>query len=159
MAKKEIKGRIQHKRDTDANWKLKNAVLLNGEIIIVEMDDGSIRQKIGDGVKTYTQLPFYDEPLYKAVAEIKQNLGFISAVDFTLPASGWISGQQTISIAEVKTDQHGVVGLSQTITDAQYKATVAAAMYVSAQGNGTITVSCKGDVLQIDIPAVIILFS
>lgn len=61
MANKQFDARIRWKRDTSANWTSNNPVLLNGEIIIVDTDSGETRFKIGDGVKTYTQLPFEDE--------------------------------------------------------------------------------------------------
>lgn len=55
--------RIKNKRDTAANWETKNPVLLNGEIILVDTNAGEVRMKIGDGIKTYTQLPFIDETI------------------------------------------------------------------------------------------------
>lgn len=58
---KTLNTRIKQKRDTSANWELKNPVLLNGEIIIVDTASGEMRTKTGDGEKTYTQLPFDDE--------------------------------------------------------------------------------------------------
>ena len=61
MAYKELKTRIKWCRDTSANWTSNNPVLLDGEIIVVDTGSGETRFKIGDGVKTYTQLPFEDE--------------------------------------------------------------------------------------------------
>ena len=55
--------RIKLKRDTAVNWTVNNPVLLNGEIILVDTDGGELRAKVGDGTKTYTQLPFTDEIL------------------------------------------------------------------------------------------------
>lgn len=63
MAQRKFDARIQWKRDTSANWTAQNPVLLNGEIIIVDTDSGETRFKIGDGAKTYTQLPFEDEAI------------------------------------------------------------------------------------------------
>ena len=63
MAQKNLNARISWKRDTSANWTSVNPVLLNGEIIIVDTAEGNIRFKIGDGSKTYTQLPFEDEAI------------------------------------------------------------------------------------------------
>lgn len=57
----QINARVRHKRDTSANWTSQNPVLLSGELIVVDTDSGEVRFKIGDGVKTYTQLPFQDE--------------------------------------------------------------------------------------------------
>lgn len=159
MAQRKIDASFLYRRDTAANWENKNPVLLDGERIAVYTNAGAVRYKIGDGVKKYSQLPFDDEPLYNALAELEQNGGSASAVEFTLEASEWTNGQQTVTIAEMQANQHGITGLPQIVTEAQYEAAIEAAMYVSAQSDGTITVSCKGNTPQIDIPAVIILFS
>ena len=60
--------RIQTRRDTASNWETKNPVLLDGEMIIVTTNAGDTRFKIGDGTKTYTQLPFQDESLYNVLS-------------------------------------------------------------------------------------------
>ena len=65
---KNFSTRIKHKRDTSANWTSKNPVILYGEIILVDTADGELRAKIGDGTKTYTQLPFTDEALRSLIA-------------------------------------------------------------------------------------------
>lgn len=64
----DFRARIKHKRDTSANWTQNNPVILNGEIIIVDTDNG-VRIKVGDGVKKYTQLPFDDELLRSLIDE------------------------------------------------------------------------------------------
>ena len=73
MANKEILTRIKHKRDTSLNWTINNPVLLNGEIILVDIvgGNGELRAKIGDGIKTYTQLPFSDEILRDLINDSK----------------------------------------------------------------------------------------
>lgn len=56
--------RIRYRKDTDANWTSANPVLLKNERIIVETEVSGntvLRTKTGDGVKTYTVLPFDDE--------------------------------------------------------------------------------------------------
>jgi hypothetical protein len=60
----EYKGRIQHKNDIEANWKLAtNFTPLKGEIIIYNPDDtySYARFKIGDGETNINLLPFIDE--------------------------------------------------------------------------------------------------
>lgn len=71
MASKELKTRIKWRRDTSANWTSNNPVLLDGEIIIVNTDAGETRFKIGDGIKTYTQLPFQDEAIRNLINDNK----------------------------------------------------------------------------------------
>lgn len=68
MATKTLTSRIKMKRDTSANWNTNNPILLNGEIIIVDTEAGETRYKIGDGVKTYSQLPFQDEYIRNLIA-------------------------------------------------------------------------------------------
>lgn len=65
--------RIALKRDTSANWTTANPVLLNGEIILVDTADGQLRAKVGNGVKTYTQLPFTDEALRALITDVDNN--------------------------------------------------------------------------------------
>lgn len=55
---KVINGRVQLKYDTEANFTSENIVLLKGEAVFVEKLDGSIGFKTGDGVKTFTELPY-----------------------------------------------------------------------------------------------------
>ena len=66
--------RIQTRRDTSANWTEANPVLLAGEEILVDTGNGELRRKIGDGVKTYTQLPFTDEKLRSMISDLNINM-------------------------------------------------------------------------------------
>lgn len=70
MADKSLNIKIKNRKDTSANWTSKNPVLLDGEIIIVYTDAGGVRLKIGDGTKTYTQLPFIDENILNTIANL-----------------------------------------------------------------------------------------
>ena len=72
---REFLSRIQNKRDTSANWTKNNPIILNGEIILVDTAEGELRAKIGDGTKTYTQLPFSDEALKSLINTVAQNAG------------------------------------------------------------------------------------
>ena len=64
MAEKNMKTRIVHKHDTEANWiKAVNFIPMKGEIIIYDIDDtyDYERFKIGDGTTPVIDLPFaYD---------------------------------------------------------------------------------------------------
>lgn len=70
---KNINARIALKRDTSANWTNYNPVLLNGELVLVDTAERQLRAKIGDGIKTYTQLPFTDEALRALITEVDNN--------------------------------------------------------------------------------------
>ena len=69
MADRTINATFIPRRDTAANWESENPVLREGEYISVTTNAGAIRHKVGDGVKTYNQLPFIDEPLYNAMSD------------------------------------------------------------------------------------------
>lgn len=83
----EFDARIKFKRDTSSNWTSNNPILLNGEIILVDTDSGELRAKVGDGVKSYTQLPFSDEVIRNLVTEhnisetAHENMGWITSDD------------------------------------------------------------------------------
>lgn len=72
MSNKTLYSRLRLKRDTSSNWTSNNPVLLNGEIVLVDTQNGKLRSKIGDGVKTYTQLPFSDEDIYTEISSVRQ---------------------------------------------------------------------------------------
>lgn len=81
----EFNTRIKFKRDTSSNWTNKNPIILNGEIILIDTDSGELRAKVGDGSKTYTQLPFSDEVIRNLVTEhnvsetAHENMGWITS--------------------------------------------------------------------------------
>lgn len=85
MASKQINARIQLKRDTASNWQSRNPIILNGELILVDTASGETRCKIGDGTKTYSQLPFEDEVMRGLIAAkvSSENGKGLSTNDFT----------------------------------------------------------------------------
>lgn len=77
--------RIQQKKDSDANWTTKNPILLLNELIIVELETGECRFKIGDGLNSYKDLPFLDQQLRNEVnlKVSKEDGKALSSNDFT----------------------------------------------------------------------------
>lgn len=140
-------GAIQQRRDTDANWTSKNPVLLDGEQITVVLSDNKIKHKTGYGGKRYNELPFDD---FESCLPS-------NSISTTLSASAWENSQQIIPISGLKANQNGYISLSQTTTKEQYNAAAAAEVVVTSQIEGSITVSCFGEIPQIDIPIVITL--
>lgn len=64
MAEKELKARIQHKHDVEANWiKATNFIPKQAELVIYDPDATYTysRVKVGDGIRTINELPFTDE--------------------------------------------------------------------------------------------------
>lgn len=76
---KTIQATVKNRTDTAANWTQKNPVLAEGEIIVVQTSAGETRLKIGDGVKTFTQLPYTDEQIYNnVVTSVNGQIGDIT---------------------------------------------------------------------------------
>ena len=79
---KTIQATVKNRTDTAANWTSKNPVLAEGEIIVVQTSAGETRLKIGDGVKTFTQLPYTDEQIYNnVVTSVNGETGDITLAD------------------------------------------------------------------------------
>lgn len=102
MASIELDVRIQHKRDTAENWAANNIVLLNGERILVDCQDGSVRTKTGDGQSPYLSLPFDDEGLRteigKKADQHTKNGGFAGGGNAQTTASGAAVGLDSNSV-------------------------------------------------------------
>lgn len=54
--------KIQHRNDITANWNTHNPVLLKGEIGIEFQPGNTVAWKVGDGARTWTQLPYTSGP-------------------------------------------------------------------------------------------------
>lgn len=91
----QINARVRHKRDTSSNWTTRNPVLLDGELIIVDTDSGETRFKIGDGVKTYTQLPFQDEIIRGMIPTTASDVDAYSKTE--------IDNMELITLADIDT--------------------------------------------------------
>ena len=56
----ELRTRIVIRNDSTTNWLTnESAVLLQGEVGIEFLTDGKVKMKVGDGTKTWTQLPYF----------------------------------------------------------------------------------------------------
>lgn len=64
---------IVNKINTEAKWLEENPVLLNGEIIAVTFASGT-RLKVGDGIKTFSELEYLDADILQTQAELQSNL-------------------------------------------------------------------------------------
>lgn len=59
--------RVPYEKKRIEDWSLFNPVLLDGEPIAVELADGEIRFKVGDGVKSFSELPYVDYKVWDAL--------------------------------------------------------------------------------------------
>ena len=140
---KTINTRIQIKRDTAANWETNNPVLLNGEEIIVDTSVGEVRKKIGDGIKTYTQLPFTDETLRNSISgKVDKVSGKgLSTNDFT---------------ADYKTKLDGIAEGANKYTHPTYTAKASGLYKITVDSIGHVSATAavtKADITGLGIPA------
>ena len=143
MANKTLNTRIQVKRDTASNWETNNPVLLNGEEIIVDTSAGEVRKKIGDGKKTYTQLPFTDENLRSLISgKVDKVSGkVLSTNDFT---------------TDYKTKLDGIAEGANKYTHPTYTAKTSGLYKIAVDSNGHVSAATsveKEDITGLGIPA------
>lgn len=110
---KNINVRIALKRDTSANWTNHNPVLLNGELILVDTAEGQLRVKIGDGIKTYTQLPFTDEALRALITEVDNNNSKVVLKDLINNAEDEVLG--ILNIIRLSQEQYNSLAAAGTL--------------------------------------------
>ena len=110
---KNINVRIALKRDTSANWTKHNPVLLNGELILVDTAEGQLRVKIGDGIKTYTQLPFMDEALRALITEVDNNNSKVVLKDLINNAEDEVLG--ILNIVRLSQEQYNSLEAAGTL--------------------------------------------
>jgi len=116
--KKVKKVRSQLRRDTAANWEAQNPVLLAGEEILVYTNAGETRRKIGDGVKSYTQLPFDDERIYNALNDKQAKVTGTASQIAGFNASGALEARNLPTAAELGAEPSGSAYLAQVNAEA-----------------------------------------
>lgn len=145
MATQTLNTRIALKADTTENWGNSTLVLLKGEQAIEITESGSYKIKIGDGVKTFSELPYAT----MTPEEISALVGDGAVQSVTL-ASGTNNGTLKLTVDGKATDNIAVKGLgsaaytntSAFATAAQGTlATNAVRKVASGSANGTISVT------------------
>ena len=112
MATKKLDSRIQNKYDTEQNWTTNNPVLLNGELIIVSKEDGTIGFKVGDGVKKYSELSW---------ATSVKNISAENSEGILLNLSDYLSRMPQNDFSQMKSFKKlGITDLNNAITPGTY---------------------------------------
>lgn len=66
-------------RDTEANWKANNPVLPEGNWAVVDMPNGYVRIKVGDGNTSFIELPYTDEQISEDLDLLQGELERVAA--------------------------------------------------------------------------------
>ena len=152
MATQTLNTRIALKSDTTDNWAKSTLVLLKGEQAIEITESGAYKIKIGDGVKTFAELPYAT----MTPEEISALIGDGSVQNVTL-ASGANNGTLKLTVDGTTTDNIAVKGLgsaaytntSAYATAAQGTKADAAMPKAGGTFTGTVTLAADPtDVLQ-----------
>lgn len=99
MANKTLLAQIKQRSDTAANWTAKNPIISDGELIIVTTNAGEKRFKVGDGEKTFTQLPYADENILSKIKTYTAGDGIsISDTGVISSTGGGSSGNIVINV-------------------------------------------------------------
>lgn len=145
MATQTLNTRIALKADTTANWAKSTLVLLKGEQAIEITESGAYKIKIGDGVKTFSELPYATMTPEEISALIGDGL-----VQTIVLSTGTNNGTLKLTVDGKDTDNIAVKGLgsaaytnsSNYATAAQGTlATNAVRKVTTGSANGTISVT------------------
>lgn len=104
MATKELLAQLKLRKDTAASWTEKNPVIGNGEMIIVETSSGEQRFKVGDGEKTFTQLPYTDETLLGKIKTYSAGAGIAISNEGVISSDSDVFVVETNDTEQVTTD-------------------------------------------------------
>lgn len=98
MANKTLLAQIKQRSDTAANWTAKNPIISDGELIIVTTNAGEKRFKVGDGEKTFTQLPYADENILSKIKTYTAGDGISISDTGVISSTGGGSGSDVFVV-------------------------------------------------------------
>ena len=119
MATKELLAQLKLRKDTAANWTEQNPILGNGEMIIVETSSGEQRFKLGDGEKTFTQLPYADENILSKIKNYTAGDGISISNEGVISSTGSGSGSDVFVIEFTWDDNGNITSASKTFEEAK----------------------------------------
>lgn len=109
-----LKTRIVLRNDTTAGWEaVKNsAVLLKGEVGIERLTNGKVKVKIGDGVKTWSQLDYFGGEEAHIFEAITQEVveGEATRIETDLEAIARVATGTTINVGDISVVKTLVAG-------------------------------------------------
>lgn len=146
MAEKELKARIVHKHDTEANWnKATNFIPKESEFIVYDMDDthNYFRLKIGDGVTDVINLPFYGgslEHILDGIADgsVRTSNSTPEDANYQLGTDAFAEGNGTKAKGNFSHAEGFKTTASAAYSHAEGRETIASGSVSHAEGTGTV---------------------
>lgn len=140
-----IKARIQNKVDTTENWNSSSTVLLNGEIGIETTLENTKRFKIGDGSKTWSELPYATSNTILnnltdgiATGSIRSISSQSEGVDYKMGTAAVAMGQGTSAKGNFANASNFNTVASGAYSHAEGRDTIASGSVSHAEGTETI---------------------
>lgn len=105
--------KIRLRNDTYQNWIEKNPILSKGEVAIeLQEDDSRVKLKVGNGVSTYIELPYFNDPIsYESLSNKPKLNGFELNGDKPLadygiqPLGSYLTLETALEHLELKADK------------------------------------------------------
>ena len=146
MAEKELKARIVHKHDTEANWnKATNFIPKESEFIVYDMDDthNYFRLKIGDGVTDVINLPFYGgslEHILDGIADgsVRTSNSAPEDANYKLGTDAFAEGKGTKANGNFSHAEGFNTTAKAAYSHAEGRETIASGSVSHAEGTGTV---------------------
>ena len=117
MANKTLLAQIKQRSDTAANWTAKNPIISDGELIIVTTNAGEKRFKVGDGEKTFIQLPYADENILSKIKTYTAGDGISISDTGVISSTGGGSGSDVFIIEFTSDNNNNITGASKTFEE------------------------------------------
>ena len=154
----ELKTKLVLRNDSTANWSAnESVVLLKGEVGIEFLEDGKVKLKIGDGIKSWAELDYFggtSENVEAALADLQKDVANINKVLFQ-PDDGAQTLLSRIEALEEgaenvdKKIEDSLNAFAEKITDDGTVNTLKELIdYVAAHGNETVAITSSIATLQ-----------
>lgn len=154
----ELKTKLVLRNDSTANWSAnESVVLLKGEVGIEFLEDGKVKLKIGDGIKSWAELDYFggtSENVEAALADLQKDVANINKVLFQ-PDDGAQTLLSRIEALEEgaenvdKKIEDSLNAFAEKITDDGTVNTLKELIdYVAAHGNETLAITSSIATLQ-----------
>lgn len=143
MANKTLLAQIKQRSDTAANWTAKNPIISDGELIIVTTNAGEKRFKVGDGEKTFTQLPYADENILSKIKNYTAGDGISISDTGVISSTGGGSGSDVFVIDFTFDNDGNITGASKTFEETKQAIENKKSM-IMATGDVTLPINFAG---------------
>ena len=98
---------VKHRRGTTQEWLEVDLIPHDGELVIEECKDGTRKCKIGDGINSFSKLPYLTDDVMASIAELSHEVELLdqSVMNLVQPSIGSLDAKYSQKLSEMAT-QH-----------------------------------------------------